>query len=276
MNIDIVKRAFRYIFRGIPVQTVKVDIQQVLYKGLLKGKKIVITGGGHGIGRNIAEKCLAEGAEILIVGSNEDKLRKTANELGGISYIVYDLEDVINLDSLYSQIIDMLGCIDCLVCNAGISLHEGNLLKVTHEQFEKQIRINLESVYFLTQISIKNRVDKQQPINIICISSERGLQCDDLPYGLSKAALNSFVKGVTRRFYRENVRINGIAPGITTSDLTKKTNEDDLLLERVVSGRYFLAEEIAEVACFLLSDATKCISGEVIACDAGEYISSYI
>ena len=120
MNIDIVKRAFRYIFRGIPVQTVKVDIQQVLYKGLLKGKKIVITGGGHGIGRNIAEKCLAEGAEILIVGSNEDKLRKTANELGGISYIVYDLEDVINLDSLYSQIIDMLGCIDCLVCNAAI------------------------------------------------------------------------------------------------------------------------------------------------------------
>lgn len=276
MNINVVKRALRYIFRGIPVKTVKVDIYQVQYNGLLKGKKIVITGGGHGIGRNIVEKCLAEGAEILIVGSNEDKLRKTAYELGGISYIAYDLEDVNNLDRLYSQIIDVLGRIDCLVCNAGISLHEGNLLKVTHEQFEKQIRINLESVYFLTQITIKNRVDKQQLINIICISSERGFQCDDLPYGLSKAALNSFVKGVTKRFYRENVRINGIAPGVTTSDLTKKTNEDDLLLERVVSGRYFLGEEIAEVTCFLLSDATKCISGEVIACDAGEYISSYI
>lgn len=275
MNIEIVKRALRYIFRGTPVQIVKVDIKQVQYNSLLKNKKVVVTGGGHGIGRNIAEKCLAEGADILIIGRNEDKLKKAAHELGDVAYIVYDLEDVHNLDKLYSQIIDVLGYIDCLVCNAGVSLHEGNLLKVAQEQFEKQIRINLESIYFLTQIAIKNRIEKK-PINIICISSERGFQCDDLPYGLSKAALNSFVKGVTRRFYRENVRINGIAPGITTSDLTQKSNEDDLLLERVVSGRYFLGEEIAEVVCFLLSDATKCISGEVIACDAGEHISSYI
>lgn len=275
MNIDKIKRICRYIFRGVPVQIVKVNIQQIQYSGLLKGKKIVITGGGHGIGKNITEKCISEGAEVLIIGSNEEKLRATATELGDIPYIAYDLSDINNIDTLYNEVEKKIGQVDCLVCNAGISLHEGNLLNVTKEQFDRQFRVNLESVYFLVQKFISKRVLKE-PINILCISSERGFQCDDLPYGLSKAGLNSFVKGVTRRFYRENVRINGIAPGITTSDLTKKTNQDNLTLERVVSGRYFLGEEIAEIACFLLSDTTKCISGEVIACDAGEYLSSYM
>ena len=84
------------------------------------------------------------------------------------------------------------------------------------------------------------------------------------------------IGGITKRFYQDGVRINGIAPGITTSDLTKKTVNDDLVLERVTPGRYILGEEIAEVACFLLSEASKCISGEVIACDAGEYLCSYL
>jgi len=126
----------------------------------------------------------------------------------------------------------------------------------------------------LIQQFIKNATSEEK--TILCISSERGLQRDDLPYGLTKSAMNSLVGGITKRFYRDGVRINAIAPGITTSDLTKKTSEDELSLERVNPGRYILGEEIAEVACFLITPASKCISGEVIACDAGEYISSYL
>ena len=164
--------------------------------------------------------------------------------------------------------------IDSIVCNAGISLHEGEILNVSIEQFEKQVKVNLESVYFLIKEFIKYKGDND--INILCISSERGFQRDDLPYGLTKAAVNSLVGGITKRYYKKGVRINGIAPGITTSDLTKKSKDDILTLERVTPGRYILGEEIAEVACFLLSDASKCISGEVIPCDAGEYICSYL
>ena len=273
--LNMLKRTGRWIIRGTPIQREYAQIDQINYGEVLKDKKIVITGGGHGIGEKIASKCIAEGASILIIGRNEEKLQNTCNNLGDRSrYLVYDLEDINNLSTLYSKIIEIIGEADSLICNAGISLHEGDMLNVSIEQFEKQMRVNLESSYFLIKEFIKHKDDDE--LNILCISSERGLQRDDLPYGLTKAALNSLVGGITKRFYKSGVRINAIAPGITTSDLTKKKSSDDITLERVTPGRYILGEEIAEVACFLLSNASRCISGEVIACDAGEYISSYV
>lgn len=274
-KIDYLKRIFKFIYRGIPVENIYVDVNQVKRGDILSNRNILITGGGHGIGKNIAEKCISEGANVIIVGRNEEKLSNTCKVLGNkCSYLVFDLDEVKHIEKLWETIKKRNAQIDTLICNAGISLHEGELLNVSIEQFEKQIRVNLESVYFLIKEFIKDKEIKNK--NILCISSERGLQRDDLPYGLSKAALNSLVGGVTKRYYKEGIRINGIAPGITTSDLTHKYKDDNLALERVTPGRYILGEEIAEVACFLICDASKCISGEIIACDAGEYISSYI
>lgn len=275
-SIDIIKRAIKYVIRGIPTKNIIAEIFTINYGGILNGRNIVITGGGRGIGKCIAKKCIEEGANVLITGSNEHVLQKTCSELGeACSFFVYDLSCISEINDFWKQCSLMMGGnIDSLVCNAGISLHENNILNVSVENFERQLKINLESNYFLIKSFIKEKGAKE--INIICISSERGFQCDDLPYGLSKAALNSLVRGISRRFYRNGVRINGIAPGITTSDMTRRKSNDNLELERVASGRIFLGEEIAEVACFLLSNASKCISGEIIACDAGEYLSSYI
>ncbi len=274
-KLDFFKRAFRFIIRGVPIENIYVNVDQITHGNILLNRNILITGGGHGIGRDIAAKCVSEGANVIIIGRNEEKLLKTCKELGDkCSYFVFDLENVDEIEKFWKLVIQKKTKIDTLVCNAGISLHEGEILNVTVEQFEKQVRVNLESVYFLIKEFIKNKGDND--INILCISSERGFQRDDLPYGLTKAAINSLVGGITKRYYKDGVRINGIAPGITTSDLTKKYKDDILTLERVTPGRYILGEEIAEVACFLLSDASKCISGEMIPCDAGEYISSYV
>jgi len=269
------KRFARWILHGVPIKKVYASVNQIHQGEILKGRHIVVTGGGHGIGEKITSKCISEGAYVLIVGRNEDKLKETCQRFGNkADYLVFDLDNASCMESLFKEIIVKMPEVDSLVCNAGVSLHEGNILKVTTDQFEKQIRINLESVYFLIKEFIKNKSNRE--ITILCISSERGIQRDDLPYGLTKAAVNSLVGGITKRFYKSGVRINAIAPGITTSDLTKKTSADDIALDRVTPGRYILGEEIAEVACFLLSDASKCISGEVIACDAGEYLSSYL
>ncbi len=274
-DIDIIKRIVRYIFKGIPIKQVYANIIQIQYGKILKNRNIVVTGGGHGIGKCIAAKCIDEGAKVMITGRNEAYLKETCEELGqNCQYIVFDLEKSSEIDEFWKLIYQKMNKVDSLICNAGISLHEGNILNVSREQFDRQMTVNLESVYFLIQTFMKRK--QKDDINIICISSERGIQCDDLPYGLSKAAVNSLIGGITKRFYQDGVRINGIAPGITASDLTKKTVNDDLVLERVTPGRYILGEEIAEVACFLLSEASKCISGEVIACDAGEYLCSYL
>ena len=95
--------------------------------------------------------------------------------------------------------------------------------------------------------------------------------CDDLPYGLTKASINSLVQALSYKYYKSGIRVNGIAPGVTVSNMTG-LNKDGDLYNNNPSNRYFLPEEIAEVATFLLSDYSKCISGEIIHCNAGNHI----
>lgn len=273
---EYIKRVLNYIFRGIPTNHVQVNVSQIQYGGILKGRKILITGGNSGIGLAIAKKCIAEGAEILIIGRNEQKLKETANALGEkCRYLQFDVSQIEEIDETMKKAEKLAGGeFDALILNAGISLHEENILKVTVEDYEKQFQTNLESAYFMAQAFLRDKTPKKEA-SLLFMSSERGHQCDDVPYGLTKAGINSLVRGLSRRFYRDGVRVNGIAPGITVSGMTNISENDNLYLERVAPGRVFLPEEVAEVACFLLSDAAKCISGEIIACDAGEYLSSY-
>ena len=166
--------------------------------------------------------------------------------------------------------------IDILICNAGISLHEGNIMNVKEEDFEKQINTNLKGIYFLIKKYIEYyKNNNQKKGNIIIISSERGKQCDDLPYGLTKVALNSLIEGLSCRFYKEGIRINGVAPGVTASDMTKIDKTGDLYCEWNISKRYFVPEEVAEVVSFLASDLSNCISGEIIHCNAGNHLNHW-
>lgn len=272
-----IKRVGRYILRGVPNVNIKAKIYQVVSGNTLKDKTILITGGGRGLGYYIAKKCIAEGAKVLIAGRNEESLIIASNKLGlNCSYMAFDVSNANDIKEFIDKAFEKMGNIDCLINNAGISLHEENILDVSIDNFEKQIDINLKGSYFLAKEFINKRINnKDNNSNIIFISSERGYQCDDVPYGLTKAAINSLTRGLSRRFYKSGIRVNAIAPGVTASEMTGRKSEDNLFAEEQVSGRIFLPEEVAEVASFLLSDASICISGEVIACDAGQYISTY-
>lgn len=269
------KRLFQFIIHGIPQKNIRVNVVKVAKGDILNKRNILITGGGSGIGLAIAKYCAEEGANVIIIGRNEEKLRDAASNISGCKFLSFDLNKIDQIPELLTNAERILGHnIDSLVLNAGISLHEENIKYVSREGYEKQFTTNPESSYFLAKTFIENQKVNSK-INLLFISSERGFQCDDVPYGLTKCAINSLTRGLSRRFYKEGVRVNAIAPGITTSNMTGINNEDNLALDRVASERVFLADEVAEVALFLLSDASMCISGEVIACDAGEYISSY-
>ncbi|WP_373218914.1 SDR family NAD(P)-dependent oxidoreductase [Ruminococcus sp. 5_1_39BFAA] len=268
------KRLTNYVFHGIPNNIVKVEVKSVVNGSTLTGRTILITGGNKGIGLAIGERCVQEGANVILIGRNEDDLKAASLKLGEhCSYIKYDLSNIEGLEKLLENAQQVYGEIDSLVCSAGISLHEKNICDVSIENFEKQFKTNLEGAYFLAQVFIKKNSDRDK--NILFISSERGFQCDDVPYGLTKVALNSLTKGLSRRFYKDGIRVNAIAPGVTATAMTGKSSNDNMANSGQVSKRWFVPEEIAEVALFLLSDASKCISGEIIACDAGQYISSY-
>lgn len=258
---------------------VTIQLSEIEYGKMLKDKKVVITGGDRGIGFAIAKSCLNEGADVLIIARDISKLNEAKKELGERCYIKqFDVTKVENICDVMREAKEILGGeIECLVCNAGISLHERNILEVSVDNFECQMKTNLESCYFFAKAFIEGVENKSMTgeKSILFVSSERGKQCDDVPYGLSKAALNSLTRGLSCRYYTSGIRCNAIAPGITATDLTQIDGAGNLYAERLVSKRYFLPEEVAQVAIFLLSDIAKCISGEVISCDAGEYISSY-
>lgn len=232
----------------------------------LSGKKIIITGGSKGIGEAMAHKFVAEGADVLITGRNEETLRVTAEKIG-CRHLVLDVTEVAKFPEFIAKAKEMLGGLDCHVNNAGISLHEPRFFDVTPESFDKQFDTNLKGAFFLTQEFIKALKIENKGGSVLFISSETGETADFRPYGFTKAAINSLVKGLAYLFAKDGIRVNAIAPGVTASDMTGFSKDGDLSYSGNTIGRVYLPEEIAETAAFILSDASACISGQIIACN---------
>ena len=270
------KRMFKYIISEHKQDIVYAQICQKNSSEIFNGKIVLITGGGHGIGFYIAKRLISDGATVIITGRNEEKLKNAKEELGkNCEYIIMDVTDIENNDRIIKQIYKKYGRLDCLINNAGISLHEGSILDVTEQNYDDQFNTNLKAAYFLSKSYINEYLkNKQKNGNIIFISSQRGSQCDELPYGLTKVAINSLTQCLGKKYYKNGIRVNAISPGVTASDLTKIDKNKDLANSRS-NGRYFVQEEIAEVVAFIASDYSKCISGDIINCDVGEYNNTY-
>ena len=201
---------------------------------------------------------------------------KEKAEILGCKYLALDGTDVHALPDVMQQAEDMLGGVNCLVNNAGVSLHETNIRTVTPEGFDTQINTNLKGSYFLAQQFIKLVESKQRKdCSIIFISSERGLFVDDIPYGLTKAAINSLVQGLAVRVLPSGIRVNAVAPGVTASEMTGFTTDGNLYCGYNADKRVFLPEEVSETACFLLSDCSRCMTGQILACDQGRAINPH-
>ena len=152
-------------------------------------------------------------------------------------------------------------------------MHEKGIEFVSEEQFDLQFTTNIKGQYFLAKEFIKQVANNRVDSSLLFISSETGDQYVEIPYGLTKASLNSFVGALSRRYYRRGVRVNAIAPGVTESDMTASYADvsDGNYASNSAAGRVFLAEEVAQVAVFLLSQLSMCISGEVIHTNAGNH-----
>lgn len=260
---------------------VKVEVGSIDSGAILKNKRIVITGGGSGLGLAMAKKFVSEGAKVVIAGRNEEKLINAAKLIGeNCKTLVFDVCDIEQIKTFLSKCCILLeGDIDCMVSNAGISLHENDYKDVTISGFDSQFNINFRGNYFLCKEYLQTTIEKKKSnSSLLIISSETGNMCYDIPYGMTKAALNSMTQAFARRVYLNGIRVNALAPGVTLSEMTKSYAEKqngNMYNKRSASGRFFLPEEVAEIACFLLSDASKCISGEVIHTNAGNHLRPF-
>lgn len=276
----IIRKAAKLILESSPDKYVTVNVGQITNGEILKGKTVVITGGGSGIGFEIAKRCIAEGAKVIIAGRSENRLQKAIAELGGSAqYIQFDVSAVSNAMDFLMGCEKKLGKkIDFLVSNAGVSLHENEFSRVTEEGFDKQFNTNLKGNYFLCKAFLELKLKEKEPSGeLLVITSESGDQAYDIPYGMTKASVNTFVKAMSQRVYQNGIRVNAIAPGVTetemTSDYASPSNGN--MYRKCASGRIFKPEEVAEVALFLLSDASMCINGEIIHCNAGNHIKTF-
>ena len=197
------------------------ELSKIQYGSILKGARIVVTGGSKGIGFAMADKFIKEGAEVVITGRNENDLKDAVLKLGQYShYIIFDNSNIDGIETFLFDCTNILGGIDSLVLNAGISLHEGNFLNVTTEGFSKQLNTNLTANYFISQSFLKFKLGRNENGSMLFVTSETAGKSNDLPYGLSKNALNSLVEGLARRVYQRGIRINAIAPGVTYTNMT--------------------------------------------------------
>ncbi len=272
--INYLKRGVRFVLKGEPTAR-PITKANIIYSSpseKLKGKKIIVTGGGRGLGFAMAKKFKEEGAEVLIAGRNEETLLNSAKEIN-CKYLTLDVTDVSSFEEFITEADQLLDGANCLVNNAGISLHESSFKEVTVETFDKQINTNLRGGFFLTQRFVQLLESNHREGNIIFVSSETGETVDNRPYGWTKAAVNSMMRGFAYQLAKENIRVNAIAPGVTTSDMTGFKEDGNIYYAQGATKRVYLPGEVAEAATFLLSDVANCISGQVIVLNNGKTIN---
>ena len=256
-----------------PMNNLTATITYISPSNKLDGKRVVITGGGRGIGASIAKKFVDEGAKVLIAGRNENTLKERAEELG-CKYMTLDVSKPEVFKTFIEKADQELGGMNVLVNNAGISLHENTFFDVTVDSFDAQVDTNLKGAFFLTQEFVSLLRLRNEGGVVLFISSEAGDTADFRPYGFTKAAVNSMVQGLAYLFRKEEIRVNAVAPGITSSDMTGVGKDGNLYSGNYASGRYYMPDEVAETACFIVSDAAGCISGQIITCNNASTINA--
>lgn len=247
---------------------VTVNIGHLTQGILLKDKIVMVTGATQGIGLAIAAKCIFQGAKVIITGRNEDELSRTANELGDNCVAMnFDLREVSKFDEVFLEASKFFGHINCLVNNAGISLHEGDFMNVTEETWDAQFNTNLKGTYFLTQSWLRYyRKHDIKSGRIVMMASDTSGMGSSIPYGLTKVGISSLTHGLAKKFAAEGIRINAVAPGTTLTPMTEDFTHGEVCRESTIGKRALFPEEIAELVVFLLSDLSTCVSGNVFGC----------
>ena len=243
----------------------------------MEEKQVVfITGGSRGIGKAIALKYAKEGYNIVInyVSDKTDteKLKEEFSKLGVESLIVKaDVTNVEQIEELVKQAIDKFGKIDVLVNNAGIT-KDNLLMRMSEEEFDKVIEINLKGTFLVTKIVTKYMMKKRKG-SIVNISSVVGVtgnagQCN---YSASKAGIIGFTKSLARELASRNIRANAVAPGFIATDMTDVLSDSvkENIYNQIPLKRMGTAEEVAKLVYFLGSEEGSYITGQVVNIDGG-------
>jgi 3-oxoacyl-[acyl-carrier protein] reductase len=242
----------------------------------LGDKKALITGASRGIGKAIAERFLAEGAEIWGLGTKEpEDLGERISRAGGkLHWINADLGNLAVVEGIIEEALKDSGGFDILVNNAGIT-RDNLSFRMTLADWQQVLDVNLTAAFLIARTVGRDMIRRRQGA-IINMSSVVGIHGNggQINYAASKAGLIGLTKSLAQEVAGRGIRVNAIAPGYIASDMTDALPEGirEKLLEHIPLKRIGRGEDVAEAALFLASDSAAYITGQVLAVDGGMFI----
>jgi 3-oxoacyl-[acyl-carrier protein] reductase len=246
---------------------------------LLEGKTAIVTGAARGIGEAIALKFAEHGANVAFTYVSDSSAAKakaleeklTAMGVKAKSY-QSNASDFAACEIFVNDVLKEFGAIDICVNNAGIS-KDNLLLRMSPEQFEEVIKVNLNSVFYMTKQVIRPMIKARSGsiINMSSIIGEMG-NAGQSSYAASKAGVIGFTKSVAKELGSRNIRCNAIAPGFVETDMTSYLKEGEgaeKYKAGIPLGRFASAEDIANVTLFLASNLSSYVTGQTISACGG-------
>lgn len=242
----------------------------------LAGKRAVITGAAQGIGRAIAERFAAEGAELLLADIDRPGVEAVAASLGAAA-LACDVSRKVEIERLFAEAARRWGGLDVLVNNAGIT-HAAELDALSEEDFDRVFATNLKSALWATQAAARLMGQGSAVINMSSVNAVLAIP-NQIPYVVSKGAMKQLTNVTALALAPKGIRVNAIGPGSIMTEMLAGIMHDKAAEERILArtplGRCGEPEEIAAVALFLASEDSSYLTGQTIYPDGGRLGLNY-
>ena len=248
-------------------------------KGPLDGKVAIITGGSRGIGAEVGARLAEDGAAVVVSGRDGERLQHTVREWEtqgrAVLGVVADATSREDCERLVSTAKQHFGRIDVLVNNAGMT-HDQLLVRMTDEDWDRVIEVNLRSAFLMTRAVSKALVRQKSGGRVINITSTAGAMgnAGQVNYSAAKAGVIGLTKAAARELAHWSILVNAVAPGLIETDMTKDLSATarEALLAQVPLKRSGTAREVAEMVRFLAGDGATYITGQVFHVNGGLYM----